>query len=184
MFSVHKGAVAAVIYCTCSLTKKDCFLLLHLPISPSLIQQCSVTWGRRMQVMREDCPLWSEEVLFFFSWNPVAALSSLFWQLHFHPVYLLFVRADVLGRSCMSCGFSLRGHHPWLCYAKDHVRNCGPLQKKVSRPNLSHIPQQSKQSWLLCAEMNQDLSNGPLFGSSMGAVSPEEKMVAGNFWTE
>lgn len=81
----------------------------------------------------------------------------------------------------MSCGFSLRGHHPWLCYAKDHVRNCGPLQKKVSRPNLSHIPQQSKQSWLLCAEMNQDLSNGPLFGSSMGAVSPEEKMVAGNF---
>lgn len=81
----------------------------------------------------------------------------------------------------MSCGFSQRGHHPWLGCAKDHVRHCSPLQDKVSWSHLSHIPLQSKQSWLLCTEMNHNLSNGPLFGSSVGAVSPEEKIVAGNF---
>lgn len=81
----------------------------------------------------------------------------------------------------MSCGFSQRGHHPQLGYAKDHVRNCSPLQVKVRWPDLSHIPLQSKQSWLLCTQMNHDLSNGSLLGSSVGAVSPEEKIVAGNF---
>lgn len=135
-----------------------------------------------MQVLRDDHPLWSKEVLF--SWNLIAALNSFFWQLHFHPIYFLFIEAHVLGQSWMSCGFSQRGHHPQLGHAKDHVRNCSPLQDKVSWPSLSHIPLQSKQSWLLCTEMNHDLSNGPWFGPSVGSVSPEEKAVAGSFWGE
>lgn len=173
MSSIHKGAFAAVIYYTYSLTKKDCFLLLHPLISPSFIQLCSVTWGRRVQVLRDDHPLWSEEVLFF--WNPIAALNSFFWQLHFHPVCFLIIGANVLGQSSMSCGFSQRGLHPQLGHAKDHVRNCSSLQEKVSWPSLSHIPLQSKQCWLLCTEMNHDLSNGPLFGPSVGAVNLGER---------
>lgn len=41
-----------------------------------------------------------------------------------------------------------------LCY---HVRNSSPLPDKVSWPNLSHIPLQSKQSQCLCTEINHNL---------------------------
>lgn len=82
----------------------------------------------------------------------------------------------------MPCGFGQRGHHPLLGYATDHVRNCSPLQHKVTWPNLSHIPLQSKQSQCLCTEINHNLWNGPLFHSSVWAIIPEEKIVTGNFW--
>lgn len=159
------------------------WLLLAPPSSCLLssIQHCSVTWGRRVQVgdMVISCDL--RESFFLES---IAALNNFFWQLHFHPVYFLFIRANVLGQSWMSCGFGQRGHHPQLGYATDHVRNCSPLQNKVSWPNLSHTPLQSKHSQVLCTEIKKSLWNGPLFGSSVGAIIPDEKIVSGNFWTE
>lgn len=179
MSSIPEGAFAAVICCTCSLTKKDCFLFFHPPASPSLIQQGSVTWAGRVQVMWYNRSLWSEEVHFF--WNPVAALTNFFWQLHFHPVYLLFIEGNVLGQSWMPCGFSQRSHHPWFGYANSHVRSCSPLQDKVSWPNLNHIPLQSKQSPLLYTEMNHDLSSKSFIWLICGSRRPEEKIVAGNF---
>lgn len=75
-----------------------------------------------------------------------------------------------------SRSFSQRGHLAWLGYAKEHVRNCDPLQHKVSWPNLSHIPLHSKQSHLLYL-ITGDLPKGPLF---MEAIGSEEMTVAGN----
>lgn len=162
--------------------QKDCFLLLHPPHLPQLNPAVLSYPGGGVQVMRDDCPLWSEEVLFF--WNPIAALNSFFWQLHFHPVCFLFIGANVLAQSWISHGFSQQSHQPRLGCAKDHARDSSPLQDKVSWPNLSHIPLQSKQNWLLCTEMNHDLSNGPLVGSSVKVLSLEGKIAAGNFWME
>lgn len=157
--------------------------LLLSPPSPyllSLIQQCSVTSGSRVQAGEIIIPCDLRKSFFLES---IAALNS-FWQLHFHPVYFLFSGANVLGQSWMSRVFGQRGHHPQLGCAPDHVRNCSPLQDKVSWPNLSHIPLQSKQSQCLCSEINHNLWNGPLFASSVWAIIPEEKIGFGNFWTE
>lgn len=73
--------------------------------------------------------------------------------------------------------FSQRSDLAWLGYAKEHMRNCNPLQHKLNWPNLSHIPLHAKQSHLLYL-IASDLPNGPLF---MEAIGSEEMIVAGNF---
>lgn len=172
--------------CSCYLLhmspyKNDCFLLLHPPVSSAQSSIAQLPGGEEFKKETWSSPVIWERAFFLES---IAALNNFFWQLHFHPVYFLFIRANVLEQSWMSCGFGQRGHHPQLGYATDHVRNCSPLQNKVSWPNLSHTPLQSKHSQLLCTEIKKSLWNGPLFGSSVGAIIPDEKIVSGNFWTE